>query len=175
MGVFFFFKNLQATQKWWKESGKTSRQNEPSEQRCVGWETWQMDKEQETDPVCEKTAEGNLARKSGTSCEGQGFPNHFRLRHMWNNDHICSTNQGKWTRLSPSVLVCSGYNNKIVVYLLSHWLFATPQTVARQAPLPMSVCCHALLQGIFRTQGSNPGLLHCRQILFHWAIWEAPQ
>ena len=26
--------------------------------------------------------------------------------------------------------------------------------------------CHALLQGIFATQGSNPGLLHCRQILY---------
>ena len=27
------------------------------------------------------------------------------------------------------------------------------------------VGCHALSQGIFPTQGSNPGLLHCRQIL----------
>ena len=27
------------------------------------------------------------------------------------------------------------------------------------------VGCHALLQGIFPTQGSNPGLLHCRWIL----------
>ena len=27
------------------------------------------------------------------------------------------------------------------------------------------VDCHFLLQGIFLTQGSNPGLLHCRQIL----------
>ena len=26
--------------------------------------------------------------------------------------------------------------------------------------------CHALLQGIFQTQGSNPGLWHCRQILY---------
>ena len=26
---------------------------------------------------------------------------------------------------------------------------------------------HALLLGIFPTQGSNPGLLHCRQILYH--------
>ena len=26
---------------------------------------------------------------------------------------------------------------------------------------------HSLLQGIFLTQGSNPGLLHCRQILDH--------
>ena len=33
-------------------------------------------------------------------------------------------------------------------------------------------CCHALLQGIFPTQGSNPcllWLLHCRQIPYHWA------
>ena len=26
---------------------------------------------------------------------------------------------------------------------------------------------HSLLQGIFLTQGSNPDLLHCRQILYH--------
>ena len=29
------------------------------------------------------------------------------------------------------------------------------------------VGCHALLQGIFPTQGSNPDLPHCRQILYH--------
>ena len=29
------------------------------------------------------------------------------------------------------------------------------------------VVCHALLQGIFTTQGLNPGLLYCRQILYH--------
>ena len=28
------------------------------------------------------------------------------------------------------------------------------------------VACHFLLQGIFLTQESNPGLLHCRQILY---------
>ena len=28
------------------------------------------------------------------------------------------------------------------------------------------VGCHALLQGIFSTQGSNPDLLHCRRILY---------
>ena len=26
--------------------------------------------------------------------------------------------------------------------------------------------CHSLLQGIFPTQGSTPGLLHCRQVLY---------
>ena len=28
------------------------------------------------------------------------------------------------------------------------------------------VGCHSILQGIFATQGSNPGCLHCRQILY---------
>ena len=30
-----------------------------------------------------------------------------------------------------------------------------------------ATCCHFLLQGIFPIQGSNLGLLHCRQILYH--------
>ena len=30
----------------------------------------------------------------------------------------------------------------------------------------IGVGCHILLQGIFPIQGSNPGLLHCRQILY---------
>ena len=52
-------------------------------------------------------------------------------------------------------------------------LFATPWSVAGQAPLSMEfsrqdtgVGGHFLLQGIFLTQGSNLGLLHCRQILY---------
>ena len=35
------------------------------------------------------------------------------------------------------------------------------------------VDCHALLQRIFPTQGSNPGLLHCRQILYYLSYREA--
>ena len=33
--------------------------------------------------------------------------------------------------------------------------------------------CHFLLRGIFQTQGSNQRLLLGRQILYHWATWEA--
>ena len=36
------------------------------------------------------------------------------------------------------------------------------------------VGCHALLQGIFPTQGLNPGLLHCRQILYHLSHQGSP-
>ena len=54
------------------------------------------------------------------------------------------------------------------------WLFVTPWTVAYRLLHPWDfpgnstgVGCHCLLQGIFPTQGSNPGLLHCRQTLYH--------
>ena len=54
------------------------------------------------------------------------------------------------------------------------WLFATPWTVVYQAPPSVGfpgkstrVGCHFLLQEIFPTQALNPGLLHCRQTLYH--------
>ena len=50
--------------------------------------------------------------------------------------------------------------------------FATPWTVTYQALRPWDspgkntgVGCHFLLQGIFPTQGLNPGLPHSRQTL----------
>ena len=54
-------------------------------------------------------------------------------------------------------------------------LFATPWTVACTKLLcpwdflgkSTGVGCHFLLQGIFPTQGSNPGLPHSRQTLYH--------
>ena len=57
-----------------------------------------------------------------------------------------------------------------------------PWTVARQAPLLWNspgkntgVGCHSLCQGIFRTQGLNPCLLHCRHVcLFLFLTTEPP-
>ena len=37
------------------------------------------------------------------------------------------------------------------------------------------VSCHALLQGIFTSQGSNPGLPHCTQILYHLSHQGSPK
>ena len=54
------------------------------------------------------------------------------------------------------------------------WLLETTWTAASQAPLSMEfsrqnigVGCHSLVQGIFPIPESNPGLPHCRQILYH--------
>ena len=35
--------------------------------------------------------------------------------------------------------------------------------------------CHALLRGILPTQGSNPGLFHCQQILYHLSHQGSPR
>jgi len=52
-------------------------------------------------------------------------------------------------------------------------IFVTPRTLLARLPClwdssgkSTEVGCLALLQGIFVTQGSNPGLRHCRQILY---------
>ena len=67
------------------------------------------------------------------------------------------------------------------MHVLSHfvcvWLFAIVWTMVLQVPMSMDspgknpgVGCHFLLQGIFPTQGLNPGLLH----LLHWQVSSLP-
>ena len=82
------------------------------------------------------------------------------------------------TKLYYSYLltICSQscYTLKVII---AQWCLTLcdPWTVAHQAPLCMewsrqgywSVDCHSFLQGIVPIQGLNPGLLHCRQILYH--------
>ena len=63
-------------------------------------------------------------------------------------------------------------------YSLGHVrLFATPwDCVHGDSPdKNTEVGCHALLQGIFPIQVSNPGLLHCRQIVYHLSHHGSPQ
>ena len=65
-------------------------------------------------------------------------------------------------------------NIKVKVKSLSRVrLFATPWTVAYQAPLSMGFSRQGYWSGlpfpspgIFPTQGSNSGVLHCRQTLY---------
>ena len=66
------------------------------------------------------------------------------------------------------IYICGGLVTKSCPTLVTSW------TVVCQAPLSMGFSreeysggCHFLLQGSFQTQGLNPSLLHCRQILQH--------
>ena len=90
-----------------------------------------------------------------------------------------SSLSSKWTN-ENSLTFFWKKNLEIKMCMLSCFshvqLFATPWTVAHQAPLWDSprkntrVGCHFLLQGIFLTHGLNPRLLH----LLHWQADSLP-
>ena len=73
--------------------------------------------------------------------------------------------------------ICIYESNKKLVLLLKIEIFFLLRNVGlhvtsyflfiRYPSKNTGVGSHALLQGIFPTQGLNPGLLHCRQILYH--------
>ena len=77
-----------------------------------------------------------------------------------------------WTRVSRTMGRCFtdwAIQKAPLLHLRNHKMW----NVACQVPLFMGfsrkdtgVSCHSLLQGIFLTQGSNPGLLPCRQVLY---------
>ena len=61
------------------------------------------------------------------------------------------------------IIKCSGMSNSATPWTVACWLFCLWDSPGQNT----GVGSHSLLQGIFPTQGSNPGLLHCRQILYH--------
>ena len=65
-----------------------------------------------------------------------------------NNEKIESLCERKWKSLSAV------------------WLFAASWTGATRLLCSTGVGSHSPFQGIFPTQGSNPGLPHCRQIFY---------
>ena len=83
----------------------------------------------------------------------------------------------KWTNHNVQLILAVKVNVKLLSRVR---LFATPWTATHQAPPSMGfsgksagVIWHLLLQGIFRTQESNPRLPHCGQTLYPWATREA--
>ena len=81
--------------------------------------------------------------------------------------------------LNTPLLLCIPYENVslsiVADFLWPHGL----QPIGLLCPLNSQgkntgVGSQSLLQGIFLTQGSNPGLLHCRQILYHLSNQGSP-
>ena len=59
--------------------------------------------------------------------------------------------------------------------LRTHGLYLTKLCCPWNSPGEyIGVGCLSILQGIFPNQGSNPGLLHCRQILYHLSQQGSP-
>ena len=73
-----------------------------------------------------------------------------RVRHDWATEHACSESEVKVAQACPTL-----WDPKDYIY--SPWNSPGQDT---------GVGSLSLLQGIFLTQGSNPGLPHCRGILY---------
>ena len=85
----------------------------------------------------------------------------------------------EWVAISFS----NAWKWKVKMKSLSRdWLLMTPWTVAYQAPPSMGFSRQEYWSwlpfpflGIFPTQGSNPGLLHCRQMLYRLSHQGSPR
>ena len=96
----------------------------------------------------------------------------FKIKMMNTNTSLKSSN----TKCKCQVIqikIVFVYKNASVELLSCVQLFMTPWSVARQPPLPwnspgkdIGVGCHAFFQEIFPTQEYNPGLLHCKWVLY---------
>ena len=70
------------------------------------------------------------------------------------------------------MLVAQSYLTCVIPWTVAHHVLCPWDFLGKNT----GVGCHFLLQGIFSTQGSHACLLcllHCRRILYHWAIGEA--
>ena len=87
-------------------------------------------------------------------------------------------NQAEASRSHPELITITQIKSTLLCAVLSHSVVSNSLHPVDCSPPGSSVHgdspgkntgvdCHALLQGIFPTQESNPGLPHCRLILYH--------
>ena len=93
----------------------------------------------------------------------------------------CTVFSSKWIALSGLKITSPTWSNLLIVRFLLCLITQLCLTLCdpMDCSLPGSsvqgdfpgqnagVGCHTLLQGIFPTQGQNPGPPHCRRILYH--------
>ena len=84
-------------------------------------------------------------------------------------------------RLLQALFTAKPIREALSLYRVCVSYSVVPDSVALQAPVFMGFSrqeywsgCHSILQGIFPTQGSNLGHLHCRWILYHLSHQGSP-
>ena len=108
----------------------------------------------------------------------------FLIFPIW---HLCNT--GFYYSHFKYLFISSRFNSVSTVKANFKWKLGSvmsdslqphglqPTRLLRPQDFPgksTGVGCHFLLQMIFPTQGSNPGLSHCRQMLDHLSHQESP-
>ena len=79
---------------------------------------------------------------------------------------VCTGKESEVTQSCPTLFNPMDCSPPMDYRVLSPWDFPGMTT---------GVGCHFHLQGIFLTQGWNPGLPHCRQMLYHLNYQGSPQ
>ena len=107
------------------------------------------------------------------------------MRHSWSSEkklfitnfHLCPVPRLHWRWINVLLYMCCSVLTQLCLPLCDPMDCSTPgSSVHGDSPgKNTGMGCHALLQGIFSTQGSNPGLLHCRQILYHLSHQGSPR
>ena len=86
---------------------------------------------------------------------------------MYVTKNLCDEKEAHTTQLKKKTAI------DLIIHT-SHVLWFTRLLCPRNSPgKNTGVGSHSLLQGIFPTQGSNLGLLHCRQTPYHLTTREA--
>ena len=86
------------------------------------------------------------------------------LSKIWKAS-ISVTPYSSWTILLHSV--CQSFSHQHFFFPFKHWIVKRQIYIYIYIGKNTGVGSYSLLQGIFPIQGSSPGLLHCRQILYH--------
>ena len=96
-------------------------------------------------------------------------------------DHVASHSCGSQALVAFSIQNLPRAGIEPLSPALAYGFLSTAWTVPTRLFCPLEspgkntgVGCHFLLQGFFLTQELNPGLLHCRQILYHLSYQESP-
>ena len=99
---------------------------------------------------------------------------HLMLLSFLQNNSLTSWHGGILVRTCLSEVKWS--RSVVSDSLQSHGLLPTRFLYPRDFPgKNIGVGCHFLLQRIFPTQGSNPGLRHCRQMLYRLSHQRSPK
>ena len=105
-------------------------------------------------------------------CHPLLLPSIFPSNRVFSNESVLHIRWPKYWSSSFSISPSNEYSGLISFRIDWFDLLAVQGTLKsllqhHSSSKNTGVGCQALLQEIFPTQGSNPGLLHCRWILYH--------
>ena len=93
---------------------------------------------------------------------------------IW-KEHVEKGSLECWQATATNLIIKRRFFHLCVCMLMCVYVWICGSSVHRSLQQNTRVGCHVLLQGIFPTQGRNPDLPHCRQILYQLSHMGSPR